>query len=416
MWKFDITQLPSGLHVLSLPMPGVQSVSVGIWTSVGSRYEKKSLNGAAHFIEHLLFKGTKNRSAKQISSEIEGRGGYLNAVTSEESTCYYARARSSELPFLVEVLGDIYINAILDPTEVERERGVIREEILMYNEQPATVAHELLNLSLWPDDAVGRPVTGTLDTIQKITRTQLQDFRTKMYGAQNTWLVAAGNIDHTQLVACAHKTFANWQGAKKTPKLHHKPFKNPTHKTLHTEHDQVQIAVGFRGLHRTHADRFALRVLNVILGENMSSRLFQSLREERGWAYSVGSHIQLFHGTGSLIIQAGVDTKKWQPALDLILQECRRLATANISRKELARAHEYAIGNTWLGLESSSDVMFWIGECLVAFGKIIDPHHHRTTPRSHHCSGRSPRCIANLLREKPRHRRHRSRHHQPTPA
>ena len=373
MWKCLITELPSGLCVASRTMPDVQSVSVGIWTNIGSRHEKKNLNGTAHFLEHLLFKGTKKRSAKTISSQIEGRGGYLNALTSEEYTCYYARARASQLPLLVEVLGDIYLNAALEPAQIELERGVIREEILMYNEQPATVALEHLNRSLWPGDPLGRPITGTLQSIQNIQRQHLLDFRNKMYGPQNTWLIAAGNIDHRQLVASALSTLGHWRGTPCPATLRPAPLRDTRNKALASNHDQVQIAIGFRGFHRAHPDRFALRLLNVILGENMSSRLFQSLREERGWAYSVGSHIQLFCNTGSLIIQSGVDAAKWQPALDLILRQCGRLATNAISTKELARAREYAIGNTWLALESSSDVMFWMGECLTAFGKILDP-------------------------------------------
>ncbi len=373
MHDAKITALSSGLRVVSRNIPGLDSVSVGVWTNVGSRVEPLKLHGAAHFLEHLVFKGTPTRNARQISADIEGVGGYLNAVTGEESTCYYARARGSELRSLVNVLGDIYRNAVLDPAEVERERGVIREEILMYDEQPAIVAHEHLTLSLWPGDAVGRAITGTVQSIERISRSELLEFRKRHYGAHNTWLVAAGNVEHNELVAAARTAFADWQGAKRTPPLIIRPFKPAVHVFKETDNDQVQIAIGFRALHRQHPMRYALRVLNVLLGENMSSRLFNSLREVRGWAYSIGSHVQLFEGTGALIIQAGVEAGKWLPSLELILKECSRLSQRGISSTELRRAKKYAIGSTWLGLESASDVMFWMGESLVAYDRIVDP-------------------------------------------
>lgn len=368
-----LSTLPSGLRVASRGIPGLDSVAVGIWSNVGSRSEPARLHGAAHFLEHLVFKGTPTRNARQISAEVEGVGGYLNAVTSEESTCYYARARGSQMPVLVDVLADIYKNAVLDPAEMERERGVIREEILMYEEQPAVVAHERLTLSLWPGDPLGRSITGTVQSISKITRGDLLKFRKQNYGARNTWIVAAGNVDHGEFVKAIERCFKDWQGSKHAAKLSPKPFKPAVNFFESTNHDQVQLAIGFRALHRSHPRRHALRVLNVILGENMSSRLFNSLRELRGWAYSIGSHVQLFRGAGALIIQAGVQADKWLNSAEVIMRECARLCKRRVSQGELKRAQTYAIGSTWLGLESASDVMFWIGESLLSYGRIVDP-------------------------------------------
>jgi len=375
MWSCEVTEFNSGLRVVSCTLRSVQSVTVGIWSNIGSRQEKQYPNGTAHFLEHVVFKGTTHRSAKQITSQIEGCGGYLNAVTSEESTCYYARARAENLPLLVEVLGDIYLNAELAPEQIEIERGVISEEIQMYNEQPATVAQEQLNLCLWPNDPLGRPITGTLASLQQITRDHLLAFRHNMFSSRNTWVVGVGNVTHQQLCNCVQRTFGGWQGCYKPVRMRNTSFQNPTYSALTTQEEQVQIAVGFRGLHRDHPDRFALRVLSILLAENMSSRLFQRLREDHGWAYSVGSHVQLFRGTGALVITAGVIASKWKPALDLILRECSRLATKRVSSKELSQARQYAIGNLWLTLESSTEVMFWIGESLVSYQKILPPEH-----------------------------------------
>jgi len=350
------------------------SVSLGIWSAVGSRCEREGETGISHFLEHMLFKGTRRRSAAQISQEVEGLGGYINACTSEESTCYHARAHADQAAKLMDVLADMYLNPVFDRQEITRERRVIKEEIAMTLDQPSQHVLELSDESLWPDQPLGRSIAGDERTLNRTRRRELAGFHARHYVSGSTVVVAAGDILHRDLLDLAKRL------AKRIPtgiRSSWFPAVNgqtrPEIKLFTRDMEQTQFALGIRTCSRHDPRRFALRLANVILGENMSSRLFQSIREEHGLAYSIYSTPNFYHDTGSLTIAAGLDTAHTQKALKLTLDELRRLRDKSPGAAELRRARDYLIGQLELSLESTESQMNWVGEQLLGFDKIIPP-------------------------------------------
>jgi predicted Zn-dependent peptidase len=374
MMQVDCSALPNGIRVVSAAIPRIESVSVGIWASVGSRHESLETSGASHFIEHLLFKGTRTRSARDISMEIEGRGGYLDAFTQEESTCYYARMAREHMGGALDVLADMILRPCLDPEEVDKERSVIVEEILMYRDQPQHVVHEKLTAALWPNHALGRSVAGTPESLGAMTRASLRRFKEDHYVPGNLVVAFAGGADHESCVATAAQHLGGMRG-RRAPAVRYDGAATQRRPLVHESKDveQTHLAVGFRHFGRLDRRRHALRVFNTILGENMSSRLFQVLREQHGLAYSVQSSFQTFHETGALLISAGLDGGKTLRAVDLMTRELKRLKDRPVGPGELRRAKDYLIGQMKLGLESAANQMMWIGEHLMAFGRVISP-------------------------------------------
>ena len=350
------------------------SVSVGVWVGIGSRYEPAKLNGACHFIEHLLFKGTKRRSAREISEAVEGRGGYLNAFTSEETTCFHVRAVHDRFPDLLDVLADMLLNSQFIPAELAKEREVIKEEMAMYLDEPQHQVQELLNATLWPNQPLGRPITGTNKSLDAMSRTDLLGYLRSNYVGGNTLLVAAGKITHRQLLR-AVKRYASRFTRGRPPSC--VPARNsqraPRLRLFSKQTEQTQLALGIRTCSRHDERRYALRLLNAILGENMSSRLFQVIREDRGLAYSIYSTPSFFQDAGDLVISAGLDTDNLPRVLTLILRELRRLANTAPNPAELRRARDYVIGQIALGQESTDNQMNWAGEQWLGFGNILTP-------------------------------------------
>ncbi len=366
----QLTRLSNGLRVVSETMEGMASVSVGIWVGIGSRYERKRLGGISHFLEHLLFKGTRKRSAKQITEEIEGAGGNLNAFTSEEHTCYTAKVHHRCLPKAVEVLSDMLLDSTLDPKEVERERNVIQEEIRMSQDNPGEYVQELLSGLIWPDQPLGRLVIGSSGSIRDMKRFEILEYKARHYVAGNMLLAAAGNVKHDALVALAQ----TWLGkAPEGTLLAYEPLRNGVLRTavgIHKQKtEQVHIAMAFPGYARNHADRAAAKVLGTILGGNMSSRLFQEVREKRGLAYDIGSSVHHYHDTGSFVISAGVDPKKLLESLEVISKVLATFKKSGAQKQELERAKEYSVGLLTLAMEKTMDRMVWLGEWAISLGR-----------------------------------------------
>lgn len=370
----EISRLPNGLRVATAEMRHMASVSVGLWVGTGSRYEPAALNGACHFIEHMLFKGTRSRTAQEISQAVEGLGGYLNAFTSEEMTCFHARAHADYFAELVEVLSDMLLHSEFAPREFAKEREVIKEEVAMYADQPQQYVHELLNATVWPDQPLGRPITGNLKQLDRLARRDLLRWLRENYRASNTVLVAAGNVRHREVVRAA----ARW--AKPLPAGSPRAFvpvqirqQAPQVKLCRRNVEQTQLALGLRTCSRHDARRYALRLLNALLGENMSSRLFQVVREERGLAYSIYSALSFWDDCGDLVIAAGLDAGNLEQVTRLILRELRRFTAAPPTAAELRRAQDFAIGQLELGLESTDNVMNFVGEQLLGYGHVSAP-------------------------------------------
>lgn len=373
-FHYQVTRLPNGARIASVEMPHMRSVSVGVWTGVGGRHERAEESGVSHFLEHLLFKGTKRRSARQISTAVEGVGGYLNAFTTEDHTCYYAKAGAQHFARLADVLGDMYLHSMFPPEEIEREREVIREEILMYRDQPAHHAQELLTATLWPGHPLGRPLTGTVETVSHLTRARLRAFQKEYYCGANTVITVAGRIPHAEAVAAIAPWASRLARGKRPRHLRPPALPRRPSVSLHThETEQTHLAMGFHAWGRRDDRRFALKMLSVVLGENMSSRLFQKLRERHGFCYSIASGMLALADTGALHISAGLDPSRLEPAIRMILREIESLASRGPKSSELRMARDYTIGQTLMGLESTTSQMMWMGESILGYGAILSP-------------------------------------------
>jgi predicted Zn-dependent peptidase len=372
--SYEIAKAQSGVTIATAEIPHMLSVSVGIWVGIGGRYEPAALCGVSHFIEHMLFKGTERRTAREISQDVEGIGGYLNAFTTEESTCFYAKAASERFGHVWDVLADMFLNSTFDPGEVEKERAVIREELAMYLDQPHHHVQDLLNETLWPDQPLGRPLTGTEQTLEKLRRDDLVRFKKQNYVTKSTLIAVAGNIDHETAVKAASKfgkKFLNGNRRRFEPVTCRQDA--PRLRLHKKETEQTQLALGLRTCSRHDERRFALRLLNVMLGENMSSRLFQVVREDNGLAYSICSSLGFFDDVGTLTISAGVETDKLEKALKLIMGELALFIRQSPSTAELRRARDYIFGQLDLSLENTENQMTWLAEQYLGYGKIISP-------------------------------------------
>lgn len=350
------------------------SVAVGIWVGVGGRYEPAEISGVAHFIEHLLFKGTKKRTAKQISESVEGAGGYLNAFTTEEHTCFHARAHVSHFDELLDVLSDMFLNSRMAPADISKERDVIKEEIAMYQDQPAQLVHDLLHETLWPNQPLGRALTGTGKTLNNTTRSRILEFFHANYTAANTLLAVAGPLRHSEVVRRFRKFGRKFRAGRKPGFVPAKSEQQaPALRLYPKKTEQTQLALGIRACSRHDERRFALRLLNTMLGESMSSRLFQILREEKGLAYSIYSSWAFMEDTGAITISAGLDHDDLEKSLAIIVRELRALSKKPVGKVELNRARDFVVGQMELSLEGTENQMNWLGESLLAYGKIVTP-------------------------------------------
>ena len=370
----DVTVLKNGATVVSSRMPDAESVSVGIWVGAGGRHETPRLAGVSHFLEHMLFKGTPTRSALAISQAIEGRGGYLNAYTQEESTCYYARLPHEYLEQAFDVLADMYLHAVIGEEDFNRERDVILEEIKMYQDLPQHVVQEKLQEVMFKDHPLGAPLSGDEAALRRMTRATLLRYMARAYTPPASIFVFAGRLDHAACVACVERAVGARRAAKVLPvKRVDGTVAQERLVCVRKEIAQVHAVVGFRIFGRHDDRRYALRVLNGLLGENMSSRLFQSVRERHGLCYSIQSSFQLFEETGLFTVSGGFDTQRARAALKLTAKEIRRVLASNVGAAELKRTKEYLLGAFRLGLEGAGSQMTYLGECMQNYGRFIHP-------------------------------------------
>jgi predicted Zn-dependent peptidase len=358
------TVLPGGLRVITEAVPGVRSVAFGAWVGVGSRDESRSVAGAVHYLEHLLFKGTQLRSAWDISAAMEAVGGELNAFTGKEYTCYHARVLDEDLPLAIDVITDMLTSSLVTSTEVDNERGVILEEIAMHDDDVEDAAHELFSAALWGDSPLGRPVLGSAESIRSLTRTQIAGYYHRRYRAPNVVLAAAGNVDHAtvvRLVRAALKS-ADWVGdadAEPAPPRvgGRAPAATAGVAVRNRVSEQSVFVLGMPGLPRTDDRRYALGVLNAALGGGPSSRLFQEIREKRGLAYSVYSFAMHYADTGAVGVSAGCSPVKVDDVLALCREQLTAVAADGITETELDRGKSQLRAATVLGLEDTGSRM-----------------------------------------------------------
>ncbi len=370
----QLTTLSNGLRIATCEMPHAATASVGIWAGVGGRHEPAPLNGISHFIEHMLFKGTTKRSARRIMEEVEGVGGDMNAFTSEERTCYYAVAAAEFFPRLCNVLCDLYTDARFSAADIDRERGVIGEEILMYRDEPSSHVQELLNQHFWPGHALGRPLTGTLESIGRMGRPEFADYRKSHYHTKSTVFTAAGCVKHEEVVALASRLLGSLpKGRLPRGGVAPRPRTSLQVVTEKRDTQQTQVAIGLPATNNYDDRRYATHLLHILLGGNASSRLFQQLRERRGLCYSVSTHPSLFADTGMFNISVGLDGTNLEKSLRIIRSEIAALKSTPPKTAELRRAKEYAIGISRMSLERSSAQNMRVGMSVLVYGEIHDP-------------------------------------------
>ena len=371
------TVLPGGLRVITESMPTVRSASFGIWAGVGSRDEDIRHAGATHYLEHLLFKGTSRRSALDISAAIDAVGGELNAFTAKEYTCYYARVLDADLPLAIDVLSDMVTASLLEPSEVEAERAVILEEIAMTDDDPADTAHEAFGWQLFGDTPLGRPILGTADSINAITREQIAEHYVAKYGPENLVVAAAGRLDHDEVVERTRHSFASAMNARAVPESPRLPAPAGPEvgsgtgvRLISRPIEQANLVLGCVGLSRTDERRFSLGVLNAALGGGMSSRLFQEIREKRGLAYSVYSFNSQHADVGMWGIYAGCLPAKADEVLAICAEEIAKVCDGGLTKEELDRGKGQLRGSIVLGLEDPASRMTRIGKSELVYPRL----------------------------------------------
>ena len=375
MTNYHLFHLPSGTPVCVAEMPWMQSVSTGIWAGVGGRHDPARLTGLAHFAEHMVFQGTRRRSARRLNREVESVGGSMDAYTSEDHTAFFVRGPGEHFARFLDVLLDLYQNSIFDESTVVKERDVIAEEISMYREQPSQHVEDLLCRTVWPKHPLGQPIAGTEKSLDRIEAAALKGHAEKFFGSGNSVITVAGCVTVEAVRKALGRLLPEGLGRDRRPA--HKAFRLAPRRTPAVvsearEVDQVQLALAFHAPGRLDPGQPALRLLNVLLGENTSSRLWLELREKRGLCYDAGSDITALQETGLLHLYAGVDPDKFSKVLKVIFAELGRLATKAVSPSALKAAVEFSIASSRMAMESTSHQMTMMAECQLLYGRQIE--------------------------------------------
>jgi predicted Zn-dependent peptidase len=368
----------SGLRIVTEEVPSVRSAAVGIWVNVGSRDEAPATAGASHFLEHLLFKGTTSRTALEISSSIESVGGEMNAFTSKEYTCFYARVIDTDLPMAIDVVSDLITSSIVTALDVDAERKVVLEEIAMRDDDPSDLVHDLFSDTYYGDTAIGRPILGTIDSIKGMSRNTVFNYYKKKYLPQDLVVAVAGNIKHKRVVAMVEEALSrdNFLDELGAPVLRpNTPVKNSKQRSvglLYKKSEQAHMFYGMEGVARADERRFAMGVLSAALGGGMSSRLFQEIREKRGLAYSVYAYAQQFAGSGVLGFYAGCNPTKAIEVVEIIRNVLSDVADNGMTHEEIERAKGAVRGSLVLSQEDSGSRMSRIGKNEIVYGQVMD--------------------------------------------
>jgi predicted Zn-dependent peptidase len=365
------TVLPNGLIVLTERMEYMRSVAMGVWIKSGSRCEPAEMNGITHFVEHMLFKGTRSRSAQQIAREMDSIGGNLDAFTGKETICFNVKSLAEHVPIALDVLADLVLNPVFDAPDIERERGVILEEIKLDEDNPEVLVHELFTQAFWKDHPLGWPILGTSKTVARLNRENLAAYHGDRFHGGNMIFSAAGNLDHDEFAETVAGKFSSLAGGAT---LHELPAPEASARIVLRNKkslEQVQICLGVPAPRITDENRYVTLILNTVLGGGMSSRLFQTIREERGMAYSIYSDLSPYRDTGTLCVFAGASVGKGLEVVELVLEEFRKLKQELLSEEELTRAKDQVKGNILLALESSNARMANLARQEMYFHEFI---------------------------------------------
>jgi predicted Zn-dependent peptidase len=369
MSRIQKSLLPGGIRVITQQMPDVESTTIGVWVTAGSRHEMPEEGGISHFIEHLLFKGTKKRTALDIAREIESVGGMLNAFTGREYTCFYAKVLNKDTPLAVDILSDIFVNSKFNPAELEKERRVILQEIKMVEDTPDDLVHDLFAARFWKGHALGSPVLGNANTINSIKREDVLRYFKSRYRKDSVLITAAGGVRHGSILRALKKSLGRLEDARCESGAP-PPINTPGTRLFSRDLEQVHLCLGVPAFAQSHAHRYRLYLLSTILGGGMSSRLFQEIREKRGLVYSVYSYLNLCRDAGSLVVYAGTSPEETGKVVALLLKEFKRLHKG-VGRSELRAAKEQLKGGMLLGLESSENRMTKLAKDEMYFGRAV---------------------------------------------
>ncbi len=363
--------LPNGIRVITELMPHVRSVSMGIWIGTGSRRETPDENGISHFIEHMVFKGTTNRSAEEIARSVDSIGGGLDAFTSKELVSYNTKVLDEHVPLAFDVLSDLVLNPLFEDADIEKEKGVILEEIKMEVDNPEYLIHEIFSSNFWKDHPLGKPILGTRENVKRFNRPQIRGYYERVYAPGNILITAAGNLDHDQLVRIAEEKFSRLSGngvppAQAAPMPHARMvFRNKS------SLEQVHVYMGVPAYPFPHDSRFICYVLNTVLGGGMSSRLFQNIREKQGLVYSVYSELNTYRDAGCLAICAATSIESARKVVTTVMDELRQIRDEPVTAEELRRAKDHLKGSFMLGLESTSSRMGNLARQELYFGRFF---------------------------------------------
>ncbi|MBC5823502.1 MAG: insulinase family protein [Candidatus Eremiobacteraeota bacterium] len=364
------TVLSNGIRVLTERMPQVRSAAIGLWVGVGSAHEAPSLRGISHCIEHMLFKGTATRSARDIAELMDSIGGHLNAFTDKESTCYHARIVDAHVPLALEVLADMFVHSLFDPAELHKEQQVILEEIRMYDDSPDEVSQDLFLKSVWQGSSLGEPTIGYAETVSAVTRDAITAYMQQQYRPSSVVLSAVGNVDHEPFVAAVEARLGAMTPGTPPPDAP-EPIFVPASIVKQKDCEQVYVLVGAEGVSARDDRRYTMAVLDAILGGGMASRLFQEIREKRGLAYSIYSTHNIYRSGGLFTVAASTRAKNAQEVVRLIRDELQRAATLGVESGELSRAKEHLKGSLLLSLESTSTRMLRLGRSELNLGRHV---------------------------------------------
>jgi len=364
------TILPNGIRILSERVPYVDSVSVGVWAQAGARDEVPARHGMSHFVEHMLFKGTNKRSARQIADEMDSLGGHLNAFTDKEFTCYYAKVLGEHLPIALDVISDMVLNSVFDPEEINREKNVVLEEIKRHQDTPEDEVHDVLAQTLWKGHQLGNSVIGTRSVVKGITRESLISYVEEFYRPDALLICAAGNVDHRQLVDMVGEEFGRLEG-KRAPRELIPADAHLDFNLIDKSTEQVHFCLGTSGFAQHCYEKYALAAVDSVLGGGMSSRLFQEIRESRGLAYAIGSYSASYQEAGLFVIYGGTSVENVEIVMDLTRKECDNMGRNGVTDTELERAKNQIRGALVLGQESMSNRMSRLAKSELYFGRII---------------------------------------------
>lgn len=366
------TLLSNGVRIITEEIEHVRSAAIGIWVGAGSRDESEGFEGISHFIEHMFFKGTEHRSARALAESLEAVGGQLNAFTTKEYTCYYAKTLDEDLDLAIDVLSDMFFCSLFDEKEIEKEKNVVIEEIKMYEDSPDELIHDVFSEYVWNDHPLGKPILGTEESIRALSREKIMQFLTQHYAPDNVVISVAGRINHDDVVAKLSAQFGTFaRGGRRV--LEETPVGHTIAHYQKKDTEQMHILMGVPGLGQDDEDIYAMHIFNNILGGGLSSRLFQEIREQRGLAYSVYSYHATYVDTGLFAVYAGTSPKNTQEVIVCILEELLEMKEKGITAEELNRTKAQIKGSLYLGLEAVSSRMSRLGKTELTYNRVLSP-------------------------------------------